>query len=511
MTAALTDVAIVIPTVGRPSLQALLDSLVQSGLHTGLRLPDIVLVDDRPADAPAALGVDDVQLPVVEVLRSGGRGPAAARNVGWRRSRTPWVAFLDDDVLVTAGWLADLVDDLCAAGKPVAGSQGRITVPLPDSRRPNDWERGTAGLQTARWITADMAYRADALDSVGGFDERFPRAFREDTDLALRLLDKRFALVSGRRRTIHPVRPSRWWSSVKQQRGNADDALMQRLHGSGWRRRAAAPLGRRPQHLATTALAVLSIGAIVGRRRRLAGTAALGWLLSTADFAWRRVAPGPRNVDEVVKMAATSIAIPPAACWFWILGVLEHHAARPLSPKQPTDLPAAVLIDRDGTIVRDVPYNGDPNLVVPMPGADRALSRIRRAGIPIVVISNQSGVGRGLISEASVAAVNERIEKMLGPFDAWLVCPHVDADGCRCRKPQPGLVHQAAQHLGVPPDRCVVIGDIGSDMAAALAAGASGILVPTGATLPAEIDAAPMTAGTLEQAVDVVLAGAWSG
>lgn len=511
MTATLTDVAIVIPTIGRPSLRALLDSLAESGRRTGLRVAEMYIVDDRPLVGQSALRVDDDDLPVAEVLCSGGRGPAAARNVGWRRSTSHWVAFLDDDVLVTAGWLRDLVDDLAAAGPAVAGSQGRITVPLPPSRRPNDWERGTAGLQTARWITADMAFRRDALVSVGGFDERFPRAFREDTDLALRMLDAGFELISGRRRTIHPVRPSRWWASVKQQRGNADDALMQRLHGPTWRQRAAAPLGRRPQHLATTALVVLAVGATVANRRRIAGAAAVGWLVSTADFARQRIAPGPRDIAELVRMVTTSIAIPPAACWFWVAGVFEHSAAKPLSHGAAPDLPAAVLIDRDGTIVRDVPYNGDPDLVVPMPGAQQALSRIRRAGIPIVVISNQSGVGRGLISAASVAAVNERIEKMLGPFDAWLVCPHVDADACGCRKPQPGLVHQAAQHLGVRADRCVVIGDIGSDMAAALAAGASGILVPTGATLPAEIDAAPMSAGTLEQAVDAVLAGAWSG
>jgi HAD superfamily hydrolase (TIGR01662 family) len=511
MTAAVTEVTVVIPTIGRPSLRALLGSLAESGRRTGLPVPVIYVVDDRRSDDDAALPVGDGELPVVEVLRSGGRGPAAARNVGWRRATAPWVAFLDDDVLVSATWLRDLADDLAAAEPSVAGSQGRITVPLPPSRRPNDWERGTAGLQTARWITADMAYRRGALLLTGGFDERFPRAFREDADLALRMLDNGFDLISGRRRTIHPVRPSRWWASVSQQRGNADDPLMRRLHGPTWRQRAAAPLGRRPQHLATTALAMLTIGATVANRRRTAGAAALGWLVSTAEFAWQRIAPGPRDIAEVVKMLATSVAIPPVACWFWVAGVLEHRGAQPLPPGAAADLPAAVLVDRDGTIVRDVPYNGDPDLVVPMPGARQALSRVRQAGIPIVVISNQSGVGRGFISAASVTAVNERIEKILGPFDAWLVCPHVDADRCACRKPQPGLIHQAAERLGVRADQCVVIGDIGSDMAAAQAAGASCILVPTAATLPSEIDAAPMTAGTLEHAVDAVLAGAWSG
>ena len=103
--------------------------------------------------------------------------------------------------------------------------------------------------------------------------------------------------------------------------------------------------------------------------------------------------------------------------------------------------------------------------------------------------------------------VNERIEELLGPFDAWLVCPHTDADGCDCRKPMPGLVRQAADRLGVSPEDCVVIGDIGADMGSAQAAGARAILVPTIQTRPDEVRSAPQQASTLAAAVDIVLAG----
>jgi histidinol-phosphate phosphatase family protein len=170
-------------------------------------------------------------------------------------------------------------------------------------------------------------------------------------------------------------------------------------------------------------------------------------------------------------------------------------------------LPAAVLLDRDGTIVKNVPYNGDPGRVEAMPGAAAALQRLRHAGIPLAVISNQSGIGRGLLDRREVDAVNHRIEELLGPFDAWLVCPHTDADGCDCRKPLPGLVHQAARRLGVSPGDCVVIGDIGADMGSAQAAGARAILVPTIQTRPDEVLAAPRRASTLTDAVDMVLDG----
>ena len=202
-------------------------------------------------------------------------------------------------------------------------------------------------------------------------------------------------------------------------------------------------------------------------------------------------------------MLTTSVAIPPAATWYWTRALLRHSSHR----SGPLRLPSAVLVDRDGTIVKDVPYNGDPERVEPMPGAAAALQRLRRVGIPIAVITNQSGIGRGLIDRGAVDAVNARIDALLGPFDAWVVCPHTDADGCDCRKPKPGLVHQAARRLGVSPTRCVVIGDIGADMGAAWAAGARAILVPTPETRMGEVRAAPQYARTLTEAVDVVLAG----
>ncbi|WP_436798841.1 HAD-IIIA family hydrolase [Micromonospora profundi] len=165
----------------------------------------------------------------------------------------------------------------------------------------------------------------------------------------------------------------------------------------------------------------------------------------------------------------------------------------------------AVLLDRDGTLIEDVPYNGDPEKVRPVPGARAALDRLRAAGLRLAVVTNQSGLARGYFSEEQMRAVHARVEELLGRFDAWLVCPHDDADGCDCRKPAPGLVHAAARELGTSPSRCVVVGDIGRDVAAALAAGAAGVLVPTPVTRPEEIAAAGWVAGDLPSAVEEIL------
>lgn len=169
--------------------------------------------------------------------------------------------------------------------------------------------------------------------------------------------------------------------------------------------------------------------------------------------------------------------------------------------------PAAVLFDRDGTLVRDVPYNGDPERVQPMPGARAALDRLRAAGIPIAVVSNQSGIARGLLTRAQVDAVNARVEQVLGPLGPVLICEHGPADRCGCRKPAPGMVLAAAQALGVEAVDCALIGDIGADVGAALAAGARPVLVPTPVTRPEEVDAAPEVAPDLEAAVALLLEG----
>ncbi|MFH8900706.1 D-glycero-alpha-D-manno-heptose-1,7-bisphosphate 7-phosphatase [Streptomyces coeruleorubidus] len=176
------------------------------------------------------------------------------------------------------------------------------------------------------------------------------------------------------------------------------------------------------------------------------------------------------------------------------------HAHDPGGP-----LPAAVLFDRDGTLVADVPYNGDPARVTPMPRAREALDAVRAAGIPVGVVTNQSGVARGLLTPRQVEDVRLRVEELLGPFAVWAVCPHGPGEGCGCRKPAPGLVMAACRRLAVPPERTVVIGDIGADVEAARAAGARGILVPTAATRPEETAAADTTATDLLAAVGIVL------
>lgn len=489
-----TDYAVVIPTVGRETLQRLLIALREGA---GPAPAEVVVVDDRPAPVTALAVGDDVR-----VLRSGGRGPAAARNAGWRATRAPWVCFLDDDVLPEPQWKSLLAIDLKAAeNADAAGSQAVIEVPARRSGRPTDDERRTMRLSAAQWITADMAYRRDMLVAVGGFDDRFPRAYREDSDLAARIVAAGAPILRGERRSTHPVAAATWRSSVRAQVGNRDNALMRRKHGRSWRAAIGEGPGRMPAHAAATVAAGVAVLAALLRRRGVARAAAAAWLLLTTEFTARRWLSGPRNLVEAARLSVTSALIPPVAVAHRLAGEWAFRRAR-------RDPPLAVLLDRDDTLIVDRPYLNDPGGVQPTRGAGPALERLRRHGLLLGVVSNQSGVARGLISPEQLAAVNARVDEVLGPFDSWQVCVHGSADGCACRKPRPGLVLAAAEALGVPPQRCVVIGDIGSDVRAALAAGAEAVLVPTGRTLLAEIDHArthARVAATLDDAVSLIL------
>ncbi|WP_308251293.1 glycosyltransferase family 2 protein, partial [Streptomonospora nanhaiensis] len=284
-----TAYSVVVPTVGRPELPRALRPLLGGGAAAPA---EIVVVDDRPHPGPPLPGTGH---PAVRVLRSGGRGPACARDLGWRATRTPWVVFLDDDVVPDPDWTTALAADLASAGGHVGGVQGRIEVPPPPGRRPTDAERGTLGLAGAAWITADMAYRRTALEAVDGFDRRFRRAYREDTDIALRVLDAGFALGQGRRRCVHPVRDAGLWRSVAAQAGNADDVLMRRLHGRRWRERVAEPPGRFPRHAAATAVLVSAVAA--------------GALAAAASAAADRRAAAEHAADRRAGVAGLAVAL----------------------------------------------------------------------------------------------------------------------------------------------------------------------------------------------------------
>jgi len=143
-----------------------------------------------------------------------------------------------------------------------------------------------------------------------------------------------------------------------------------------------------------------------------------------------------------------------------------------------------VLLDRDGTIIVDQGYLSDPAGVEMLEGAAAALRRLVDLGMGLAIVTNQSGVGRGLFDADSVVRVHRRMTRLLESegvsLDGIFVCPHAPDDGCACRKPGTELAERAAAELGFEPNDSFVIGDKASDIGLGVALGATTILVRTG-------------------------------
>jgi len=177
---------------------------------------------------------------------------------------------------------------------------------------------------------------------------------------------------------------------------------------------------------------------------------------------------------------------------------------------------AAAFLDRDGTIIHDAHYLADPDGVRLLPGAAAAIARLNAAGMPVVVVTNQSGIGRGYFTEGDFRAVQARVEALLAAggarLDAVYHCPHApDAEpACGCRKPGVELFVRAAAEHGLDLARSWYVGDRLRDVAPAERLGGRGILVRAGAE-HGEAERAPAGVAVVEdlaEAVEVVLAAA---
>jgi D-glycero-D-manno-heptose 1,7-bisphosphate phosphatase len=143
-----------------------------------------------------------------------------------------------------------------------------------------------------------------------------------------------------------------------------------------------------------------------------------------------------------------------------------------------------VVLDRDGTINVERHYLSDPDQIELLPGAAAGLRRLRDLGALLVVVTNQSGVGRGYFDEARLAAIHERLAALLAAegvtLDAFYHCPHVPEDGCDCRKPEPGMIRKAAAEWAFDPSSAFVVGDKPCDVDLGRSVGAQTLLVRTG-------------------------------
>lgn len=308
-------VSVVIPTYRRDDLLSqCLACLRQQTLNVSEY--EIIVADDAPSASTAAIvyalemqgGPRIKYVPVTAT-----QGPAGARNAGWRQAQGAVIAFTDDDTQPDAKWLEAGLNAIAAADAVT----GKTVVPLP--LHPTDYERNTAGLAVAEFITANCFVRRSALEEVGGFDERFELAWREDSDLHFSLLSHGKRIIrEDRAIVVHPVRPAPWGASLRQQHCGLFDPLLFRKHPKLYRER----IPRYPAwyYVAVTGLTIGLAGLMLGYwAAALAGLAT--WLGVTGLLTARRLKNTSRAPSHVVEMIVTSAAIPLLSIYWRIRGL----------------------------------------------------------------------------------------------------------------------------------------------------------------------------------------------
>jgi rfaE bifunctional protein nucleotidyltransferase chain/domain len=157
--------------------------------------------------------------------------------------------------------------------------------------------------------------------------------------------------------------------------------------------------------------------------------------------------------------------------------LLNLHAAPGPAPQQSSR--GLVLLDRDGTLIRNIPFLHDPSQVELLPGVVENLHQLQEAGFTLAIVSNQQGIGLGYFGAQDFIAVNQRMLRELGSHGIRIAkiyfCPHSLADQCHCRKPAPGMIVRAMQDFDSPPERTFLVGDQDADLAAARNAGCHAI------------------------------------
>lgn len=316
-------VSVVVPTYRRPELLGrCLAALAAQTMQVDNY--EILIADDAASPATRRQ-VEEFADKVCCIIRylpiMVTHGPAAARNAGWRAARTPLIAFTDDDTVPDAGWLAAGAGALERDGE-LAAVTGQVIVPLPPA--PTDYQRNEAGLETAAFVTANCFCRRDILEALGGFDERFTSAWREDSDLHFRLLARGAKLRKEPAAiVVHPVRPAPWGISLRMQRKSLFDALLYKKHPALYRKhiRRWPPLD---YYGIIFSAAVAVAAAVLGKWIACAVVVAV-WMGLMGRFLGRRLRGNSRRPAHVLEMLVTSLFIPYLSVFWRLYGAVKFR------------------------------------------------------------------------------------------------------------------------------------------------------------------------------------------
>lgn len=316
-------VTVVIPTYKRPDLlRTCLLALARQQLPTGTF--EVIVVDDGNESAVAELITDVARQAELQIMYLGQpkrQGPAAARNAGWRSARTPFIAFTDDDCLPQPTWLSAA---LAQFNRGAQGITGRVRMPLPE--QPSHHDKTTALLETAEFVTANLFCRRSVLTQVGGFDERFDIAWREDSDLHFKILKARIPILACPEAVIiHPIRPAPWYAPLRDERKNRYDALLFKQHPMLFRERIPAYKWLVVRYyLSVVSFLIGFLGLLTGQNQ-LAWAGISLWLILTLILISERLANQPLRFTTLKSAFLTSLASPFLSVYWRLYGAFTYR------------------------------------------------------------------------------------------------------------------------------------------------------------------------------------------
>lgn len=256
------------------------------------------------------------QNPLIRLLYSEKKcGPARARNIGWKNATGELILFTDDDTLPSSGWISAYWEAYAAAGNLRTAFTGSVKVPL--SLSPTDYERSIAWMESASMVTANFCCPRFLLESEGGFDETFPLAWREDSEMEFRLMENGISIVRVEKACIeHPVRKARWGISLWLEKKNLVDPLLYRKHPILYRKRIRRyPVWR---YYAMVFFSLAAVVFLLGGRPVYALALAGVWLLLVLSFAIRRLHHTSKSFSHITEMLVTSMLLPYLSLfWLW--------------------------------------------------------------------------------------------------------------------------------------------------------------------------------------------------
>lgn len=316
------DVSVVIPTFRRDdSLKRLIELLIDQDLAR--ERFEIVVVDDARSESTpelvAGLAAAHPEI-ALRLVPGRGRGPATARNLGWRAARGRIIAFIDDDAYPADDrWLKEGLSAF--ADVSVVALRGGVRVPVDDP--PTDFQRNVKGLEQGSFVTCNAFVRRDALVRIGGFDERFLVPYREDSDLEFRLEETGTVLRDQRPLVIHPAPPGGFAVSLRLQRYSQYNALLYKKHPERYRRE----IQRLPpmHYYAIVASFMAALLALLGRHRHRAAAFALMWAALQGRFFVRRAHGTSHRPRHLLDLAYTSLLIPPLSLYWRLRGAVRFR------------------------------------------------------------------------------------------------------------------------------------------------------------------------------------------